>query len=62
MRLAIRTSDAGRLRVPHPEFVPVGRHPLVIERDKSLLDIIDPQHRVSIRPGRGRRKAQKVGE
>lgn len=46
----VRTSDGKEFSVPHPEFVLVGRHNLVIEVDKGLLDIIDPLHVVSIRP------------
>ena len=57
--LAIRTSDGKEFAVPHPEFVLVGRHNIVIEDEKGLLDIIDPLHVVSIRPG-SRRKTQKV--
>lgn len=44
----IRTSDGKQYRVPHSEFVFVGRHNLVIEGAKGLLDIIDPLHVVSI--------------
>jgi hypothetical protein len=57
--LAIRTSDGKEFIVPHPEFVLVGRHNIVIEDAKGLLDIIDPLHVVSIRPG-VRRKPHKV--
>lgn len=57
--LAIRTSDGKEFIVPHPEFVLVGRHNIVIEDDKGLLDIIDPLHVVSIRPGI-RRKTHKI--
>lgn len=58
MPLAIRTSDGGQSRVPHPNFGLVGRHPFVLERDKG----IDPLHWVSVRPGHGRRKGQNLGE
>ena len=44
--------------MPHPEFVLVGRHNIVIEDEKGLLDIIDPLQVVSIRPG-SRRKTHK---
>jgi hypothetical protein len=57
--LIIRTSDGKEFSVPHPEFVLVGRHNIVIEDPKGLLDIIDPLHVVSVRPG-ARRKAPKV--
>ena len=57
--LTIRTSDGKEFPVPHPEFVLVGRHNIVIEDEKGLLDIIDPLHVVSIRPG-NRRKPHKV--
>ena len=57
--LIIRTSDGKEFRAPHPEFVLVGRHNLVIEDEQGLLDIIDPLHVVSIRPG-GRRKIQRA--
>jgi hypothetical protein len=55
----IRTSDGKEFPVPHPEFVLIGRHNIVIEDAKGLLDIIDPLHVVSIRPG-ARRKARKA--
>ena len=57
--LTVRTSDGKEFPVPHPEFVLVGRHNIVIEDEKGLLDIIDPLHVVSIRPG-SRRKTHKV--
>lgn len=55
----IRTSDGKEFSVPHPEFVLIGRHNIVIENTKGFLDIIDPLHVVSIRPG-GRRKNHKT--
>jgi hypothetical protein len=55
----IRTSDGKEFSVPHPEFVLIGRHNIVIEDPKGLLDIIDPLHVVSIRP-RTQRKSQKA--
>jgi hypothetical protein len=55
----IRTSDGKEFQVPHPEFVLIGRHNIVIEDTKGLLDIIDPLHVVSIRPG-PRRKSHKA--
>ena len=57
--LIIRTSDGKQFAVPHPEFVLVGRHNIVIEDETGLLDIIDPLHVVSIRPGL-RRKSHRV--
>jgi hypothetical protein len=54
----IRTSDGKQFSVPHPEFVLVGRHNLVIEHPKGMLDIVHPLHVVSIRPA-PRRKAAK---
>jgi hypothetical protein len=55
----IRTSDGKEFTVPHPEFVLVGRHNIVVEHPKGLLDIIDPLHVLSIRPG-ARRSAPKM--
>ena len=54
----VRTSDGKHYRVPHPEFVLIGRHNVVIEQAKGLLDVIDPVDIVSIRPPR--RKRQKA--
>jgi hypothetical protein len=54
----IRTSDGKEYPAPHPEFVFVGRHNVVIETDNGLLDILDPLHIVSIRPAT-RRKTHK---
>ncbi len=48
----VRTSDGKEFRVPHPEFVLVGRYNVIIEQPRGLLDIIDPMHIVSIRPPR----------
>ena len=48
----VRTSDGKEFTVPHSEFVFVGRRNIVIEDAKGLLDILDPMHVVSIRPGR----------
>ena len=55
----IRTSDGKEFPAPHPEFVLIGRHNIVIEDAKGRLDIIDPLHVVSIRPGT-RRKPHKT--
>src|SRR4051794_31361062 len=38
--LVIRTSDGKEFSVPHPEFVLVGRHNIVVESERGLLDII----------------------
>jgi len=56
----IRASDGKQYIAPHSEFILIGRHNFVIEDARGLLDIIDPLHIVSIRPG-GRRKTQKAG-
>ena len=56
----IRTSDGKEFVVPHSEFVLIGHHNLVIETPKGLLDIIDPMHVVSIRPGRRRKVQEEV--
>jgi hypothetical protein len=56
----IRTSDGKQYTAPHSEFILIGRHNVVIEDARGMLDIIDPLHIVSIRPG-GRRKTQKAG-
>jgi len=56
----IRTSDGREFRVPHPEFVLIGRYNVVVEQKNGFLDIIDPLHVVFIRPGI-RRKAQRNG-
>ena len=55
----IRTSDGREFPVLHPEFVLIGRHNIVIEDAKGMLDIVDPLHVVSIRPG-PRRKTHKA--
>ena len=57
----IRTSDGKEFKAPHSEFVIVGRRNIIIEDPKGLLDIIDPMHVVSIRPGT-RSKAHKLAE
>ena len=56
----IRTSDGKQYVTPHSEFILIGRHNVVIEDSRGLLDFIDPLHIVSIRPG-GRRKNHKAG-
>jgi len=55
----IRTSDRRQYAVPHPEFVLIGRHNVVVEHPNGYLDIIDPLHIVSIRPA-SRRKTRKT--
>jgi hypothetical protein len=55
----IRTSDGKQYSVPHPEFVLVGHHNVVVEHPKGFLDIIDPLHIVSIRP-QARRRTHKA--
>jgi len=47
----IRTSDGKQYRVPHPEFVLIGRYNIVVEHRNGFLDIFDPLHVVSVRPG-----------
>ena len=47
--LVVRTSDGQEYAVPHPEFVWVGRHNLVIEDEQGGIDVIDPLHVVAIR-------------
>ena len=54
----IRTSDGKEYRVPHPEFVLVGKHNVVVEQPNGFLDIIDPLHVVSIRPGKKRAQTE----
>ena len=56
----IRTSDGKQYIAPHSEFILIGRHNVVIEDARGMLDIIDPLHIVSIRPG-GRRKNHNAG-
>lgn len=46
----IRASDGKEYTVPHGEFVGFTRHYVVIEDEKSGLDIVDPPRVVSIRP------------
>lgn len=54
----VRTSDGKEYPVPHPEFVFIGRHNVVIEKQNGGIDILDPLHIVSIRPA-PRRKPHK---
>lgn len=59
--LVIRTSDGKEFPVPHPEFVLVGHHNIVIEDEQGLLDILDPLHVVSIRPSTRTREQDPAG-
>jgi hypothetical protein len=59
--LLIRTWAGEEILVPHPEFILVGRHNIVVAKANGLLDIIDPLRVVSIRPAT-RRKPQKGEE
>jgi len=52
----IRTSDGKQYSVRHWEFVLVGRRNVVAEQPNGFLDIIDPIHVVSIRPGQKRNR------
>ncbi len=45
----LRTSDGQEFAIPHPEFVLVGRHNVVIEDEQGLIEVIDPLRVVSIR-------------
>lgn len=58
-QFVIRTSDGKEFSIPHSEFVLVGRRNLVVEQQNGFLDIIDPMHVVSIRPG-SKRKSSKT--
>lgn len=51
----IRTSDGKEFNVVHSEFVWVSPHNVIIEDTLGGVDIIDPLHVVSIRPGSKRR-------
>jgi hypothetical protein len=51
----LRTSDGREYLIPHPEFVFVGRHNVVIEDEAGMLEVIDPMHVVSIRSGTSRK-------
>ena len=55
----IRTSDGKEFSIPHSEFVLIGRRNIVVEHQNGFLDIIDPMHVVSIRPG-AKRKSSKA--
>ncbi len=57
----IRTTDGKEFKVPHADFVLIGRHNLVIEHANGYLDIVDPLHVVSVRPvGKRRAKVKAV--
>lgn len=53
--LWLRPSDDREYLVPHPEFVLVGRHNVVIEDEAGMLEVMDPRHVVSIRGGTSRK-------
>jgi hypothetical protein len=57
----IRTSEGRQYTVPHPEFVLIGRHNVVVEHPNGYLDIIDPLHIVSIRPAPKRKTRKTAG-
>jgi hypothetical protein len=54
----IGTSDGKQYSVPHSAFVLIGRHNVVVEQPNGFLDIIDPLHVVSIRPGKKRAQSK----
>ena len=45
----VRASDGHEYRVPHPEFVMVGRRNVVFEWEDGLIEVVDPLHVVAIR-------------
>jgi hypothetical protein len=51
-------SDGKQYSVPHSESVLVGRRNVVVEQPNGFLDIIDPFHVVSIRPGKKRTQSR----
>lgn len=45
----IRTSDGRQYKVPHPEFIAVGRHEVGVVDKDGYIDAIDPLHIVSVK-------------
>ena len=52
----IRTSDGREFRVPHPEFIAVGKYAVAVVDHDGYIDNIAPLHIASIRDLTGRRK------
>ena len=52
----IRTSDGREFKVPHPEFVAIGKFLVAVVDHDGDIDTLDPLHIVSIRDLSGRGK------
>jgi len=46
---SLRTSDGREFRVPHPEFIAIGRHSIAVVDKDGLIDLLDPLHISSIK-------------
>ena len=44
----LHLSDGRKFRVPHPEFILLGRHVVVVLGKNDLVEIIDADHIVSV--------------
>jgi len=57
----IRTSDGREFKVPHPEFIMVGKYEVAVVDEDGHIDTLAPLHIVSIRSlterGGSRRRA-----
>jgi hypothetical protein len=52
----LRLSDGRKFRVPHPEFILIGRDIVVVLEKDGLARIIDADHIVSIEDTKARKR------
>ena len=55
----IRTSDGREFKVPHPEFVVIGKYAIAVVDDDGHINTIAPLHIASIKDLTGRSKSGK---
>lgn len=56
----IRTSDGREFKVPHPEFIMVGKYAVAVVDADGDIDTIAALHIASIKDLRGRRSGRRV--
>ena len=56
----IRTSDGREFKVPHPEFIAVGKYAVAVVDSDGHIDTIAPLHIASIKDLTGRRTGGKT--
>ena len=56
----IRASDGREFKVPHPEFIAIGKYEVAVVDKDGDIDLLDPLHIVSIKSLVGRSGSRKT--